>query len=145
LCRHSSFQFAGEGPVPELLKLRDLQPEVSQAQAWSLIIALFSDFMNVQVHVAGAGQALASAVAQTGKFAAPLIAAYELEGSRHFNAPNQIGGPGEANCVKGGCPDHSNWVHTAQEVIGAQLPNGFTVQASNEVRIRRHACVRKCS
>jgi hypothetical protein len=47
---------------------------------------------------------LAQAVGATAKFAAPIVAAYELEGSRHFNAPNQIGGPGEKTCVKGGCP-----------------------------------------
>ena len=55
----SHYQFAGEGPVPELLKLRDLTPEVSQPDAWNAQVALFADFMAVRLHVKGAGGVVA--------------------------------------------------------------------------------------
>jgi hypothetical protein len=57
--------------------------------------------------------------------------AYEREGSAHFNAPRQIGGPGAAACQRGGCPDSSEWSTVAQTaVIGADIPD-WTVEAVN--------------
>lgn len=102
LCLYSS-QFAGEGPIPFLVKARDLMPEVTQDVAWQQIVAVFNDFMLVQLQQPGAGGVIATMVGATAKFVAPIIAAYEMEGSRHFNAPAQIGGPGASQCVQGGC------------------------------------------
>ncbi len=96
-------QFAGEGPIPFLVKARDLMPEVTQDVAWQQIVAVFNDFMLVQLQQPGAGGVIATMVGATAKFVAPIIAAYEMEGSRHFNAPAQIGGPGASQCVQGGC------------------------------------------
>lgn len=49
----------------------------------------------------GAGSDVAAAVAATVAFAQPIVTAYEMEGSRHYNAPQQIGGSGAADCVQG--------------------------------------------
>ena len=54
------------------------------------------------------------AVKATGEFAEPIWKAYELEGSKNFNAPRQVGGPLANTCHKGGCADGSPWTISAQ-------------------------------
>ena len=60
------------------------------------------------------GLQVAAAVARTAEWIQPLLTAYLYEGSRHFNGPRQIGGPLASQCVKGGCPDGSDWTAVAQ-------------------------------
>merc|ERR1712113_848728 len=73
---------------------------------------------------------LPSYVGDTAEFVAPLIKAYEMEGNRWFNAPDQIGGPGEKNCIKGGCPSKSQWAPEAQKVISEV--DGWNLTVDNE-------------
>lgn len=116
---------------PSLLeKSRDLHAEISIEQAHETAAALISDFFAQRLNVPGSGAKLAAAVSATKAFAAPLIEAYLLEGSRHFNAPRQIGGPGKKDCVKGGCPDHSEWARTAQAIVAGPL-SGWNFNSSN--------------
>jgi hypothetical protein len=63
-----------------------------QMDAWTAIAALTADFI-AQGSKQGAGAKVAKAMAATATFVAPIVAAFSLEGSRHFNAPRQINGP----------------------------------------------------
>jgi len=74
--------------------------------------------------------ALTEAVSATAEFVKPIIASYELEGARYFNAPAQIGGPLETTCVKGGCDGKSAWAPKAQELLSAV--EGWTLSVSNQ-------------
>ncbi len=62
--------------------------------AWTAIAALTVDFIaQGSKQGGGAGAKVAKAVAATATFVAPIVAAFNLEGSRHFNAPRQVNGP----------------------------------------------------
>jgi hypothetical protein len=124
-------QFAGEGSVPLLVKERDLQPEATQDEAWQNIAALTTDFMRQLMQLPNGGQQVAAAVQATDAFVAPIIQAFVLEGSRHFNAPRQVNGYLSQTCVRGGCPDSSSWSMVAQKNIGANLDGGWALQVSN--------------
>lgn len=121
---------AGKGAVTALIKKRDLKPELSQSQATNTGAALAADFLG-QLTGTGGGSRVAKAVSATGTFVAPIIAAYELEGSKNFNSPRQIGGALAKECVKGGCPDKSGWAPEAQAVIAGPL-NGWKLTADNQ-------------
>jgi hypothetical protein len=73
---------------------------------------------------------LSERLASTAVLLRPMIAAYELEGSRYFNAPAQIGGSEQSKCVKGGCPSSSLWATHAQGVISAV--EGWSLNITNE-------------
>ena len=79
---------------------------------------MIADFLDHAAGLPGAhGDAVAAAVEATGAFVQPLVDAYLLEGSRHFNAPAQIGGDEASKCVQGGCPSSSGWPLVAQRII----------------------------
>jgi len=121
----------GSGAPSALEKQRDLAAELSLADAHTTAAALLTDWLS-QLAATGGGDVIAAAVAHTGTFVAPIVAAYELEGSRHFNAPAQIGGPLAKSCVKGGCPQPgSAWAARAQGVIAGDL-DGWSLEASNQ-------------
>jgi len=110
----SHLQFAS-GEPPLLVKLRDLQPEISLDEAHTAVANLVAPYFE---HLAGLSVPEARGISDaTTTFVAPLIKAYELEGSRYFNALAQIGGPWESKCVKGGCPSKSEWAEEAQKTI----------------------------
>eukprot|EP00128_Syssomonas_multiformis_P017854 Colp12_sorted_trinity150504_noHs@7144 len=127
----SHFQFAGDGSAPFLVRQRDLQPEVDQVTAWNNIAAVYVDFIASRLQLPNGGSVIKQAMAKTADLVGPIIAAYEYEGGRYFNAPRQVGGPLESECVKGGCPDGSAWVPVAQNIIGADIPT-WPVSSSNE-------------
>jgi len=127
----SHFQFAGEGPIPALVKLRDLIPEAAQADVWAQLATLTLDFMGQVMQEPSAGIALAAAVQATGAFVEPIIAAFKSEGGRYFNGPRQIGGPLASACVRGGCPDNSAWAPNGQLTISDNV-DSWAVTASNE-------------
>lgn len=118
-------QFASGDP-PMLVKLRDLQPEVALEDAHVAVAKLVAPYFEKLV----VGQEVGGSSAATASFVAPIVAAYELEGSRHFNAPEQIGGPGQDKCVKGGCPSKSAWAPEAQKII-SQV-DGWVLAVDNE-------------
>lgn len=125
------FEFCGQGAPPLLVKERDLMAEASQTDAWASISALYVDYIKSILNIPGAGSVIAAALQETDAFSAPIIAAFELEGSRHFNVPAQIDGPLASQCVKGGCPGKSTWAPKAQFIIGADIP-GWSLDVSNE-------------
>lgn len=109
-------QFAS-GPPGGLVKQKDLKAEISDSEAHDAASTVIADFMDRIANLPGAGQQVDNAVHQTGTFLQPLVDAYLLEGSKHFNAPAQIGGTSEDQCVKGGCPTSSGWTPKAQAII----------------------------
>lgn len=121
----------GSGPPPLLERERDIRAELSLQQAHTAAAAIAGDWLDRLSGVSGSGGKVKAAVAATATFVAPLIAAYKYEGSRHFNGPAQIGGPGAKQCVKGGCPDKSGWPVVAQALIAGKL-DGWSFEASNE-------------
>jgi len=103
-------QFAS-GPPPRNVRDNDLEADVSEAVAHDEIAKVSSDFIASSMGKSN-GSVLKSAVEKSATFFAPIVAAYELEGSRFFNMPAQFGGPQESRCVKGKCPkgdDRSDW------------------------------------
>eukprot|EP00300_Choanocystis_sp_HF-7_P001351 c11092_g1_i2.p1 GENE.c11092_g1_i2~~c11092_g1_i2.p1 ORF type:complete len:597 (+),score=103.96 c11092_g1_i2:1-1791(+) len=126
------WQFASGAPT-RLVSTMDLIPEVSDADAQATASVLIADFLDNCSGVSGTGEEVAAAVAQTATFIGPLVKAYEQEGSRHFNAPSQIGGPNAAACVQGGCPSSSAWAPRAQVLIAGDLGQfGYTGNVTNQ-------------
>merc|ERR1712100_1009432 len=125
------YQWGSEEP-PTLEKKRDIQAELTLEEAHTQAAAIAGDWLQQLYGVSGAGAKGKSAVAATEEFVAPIIAAYQYEGSRSFNAPAQIGGPGAKKCVKGGCPDQSSWAVVAQGVIAGDLPGGWKFEGTNQ-------------
>eukprot|EP00929_Paragymnodinium_shiwhaense_P008053 TRINITY_DN11197_c0_g2_i1.p1 TRINITY_DN11197_c0_g2~~TRINITY_DN11197_c0_g2_i1.p1 ORF type:complete len:557 (-),score=96.55 TRINITY_DN11197_c0_g2_i1:332-2002(-) len=121
-------QFAS-GEPPALVKLRDLQPEISDEQAYDAVADLVAPYFEKLSGGSDSGL-LSSSLGDTAQFVAPIIKAYEMEGNRWFNAPDQIGGPGAKNCKKGGCPSKSNWAPEAQKVISEV--DGWALSLENE-------------
>jgi len=123
-------QFASGDP-PLLVQLRDLQPEIALSDAHATVAQLVgSYFLKVTDGAERVVSQFAERLQETATFVKPIIAAYEMEGGRYFNAPAQIGGPAEAKCVKGGCPSKSRWAPVAQEVISAVA--GWKLMVSNQ-------------
>jgi len=118
------------GAATGLVLQRDIQPQIPFEQAQSTGAALISDFMD-NVLGLGTGSKVAAAVARTAEWIQPLLTAYLYEGSRHFNGPRQIGGPLASQCVKGGCPDGSDWTAVAQAVIAGDL-EGWKFSSANK-------------
>jgi len=118
------------GEPPQLVKLRDLQPEISYDEAHAAVARLVAPYFEQLAGVPEAGARLTLQLGETADFMKPIVAAYELEGARFFNAPEQIGGPGERECVKGGCPTGSRWAPEAQRIISA-VP-GWTLNVTNQ-------------
>jgi len=127
---HNHWQFAGEGNIPLAVKNNDLVAEIDQATAWKRTADVYNDYLASRLGITGSGNVLASYIADTKKFAQPVIAAYEKEGARYWNAPAQYGGPNEKDCVSGVCNTVSQAAKDAQIVIAGDIP-GWTVQASN--------------
>jgi hypothetical protein len=121
-------QFAS-GEPPLLVKLRDLQPEITYEEAYVAVADLVAPYFEKRVGLLGV-EGLSSRLDYTVEFVKPLIRAYEIEGNRWFNAMDQIGGPGEKNCVKGGCPSKSMWAPEAQKVISDV--DGWTLTVDNK-------------
>jgi len=124
----SHMQFAS-GDAPAAVKKLDLQPEVELAVAHVAIAEVAVDFMRVRVG-AGGGEKIQQQLDKTKELIAPLVQAFELEGSRRFNMPNQIGGPGEDACVKGLCPSISEWARRAQLVVSGDVPK-YSLSVTN--------------
>jgi len=109
----------------------DLKPEISHEEAQQQQAKIVVDWLAKELGL-GSGSFLKSEVARTKQFLEPFIAAGELEGSRSFNAPNQVGTPGW-DCARGVCQAGSAWISEAQAYIagkdvmeaGTKLQNNF--------------------
>ena len=84
-------------------------------------MGLTADFL-IFVESGKGGRMIREAAKATGEFAEPIWKAYELEGSKNFNAPRQVGGPLANTCHKGGCADGSPWTISAQVLASLHLP-----------------------
>mmetsp|Transcript_60379 Transcript_60379/g.127926 ORF Transcript_60379/g.127926 Transcript_60379/m.127926 type:complete len:576 (-) Transcript_60379:387-2114(-) len=124
-------QFAS-GKPPLLVQARDLLPEISEETAHGSVAKLIAPyFQRLAAGSEASGKTAPGGVSKASvDFFAPIIEAYELEGSRDFNAPEQIGGPGAKSCIKGGCPSKSAWAPEAQKIISAV--EGWDLNVTNE-------------
>jgi len=109
----------------------DLKPEITHEEAQLTQARIVADWLSKELRL-GSGRLLASEVAKAKEFLRPFIAAGELEGSRSFNAPNQVGTPGWV-CPRGVCEAGSGWIAECQAYIagkdvidrGASVVNNF--------------------
>ncbi|CAK0904075.1 unnamed protein product, partial [Prorocentrum cordatum] len=126
------------GEPPLLVKLRDLQPEITYGQAYAAVASLVAPYFEKRAGLVEHLEFMLmplfvlrpSHLDYTMEFVTPMIRAYELEGNRWFNAMDQVGGPGEKHCVKGGCPSKSAWAPEAQRVISDV--DGWTLTVDNQ-------------
>jgi hypothetical protein len=86
--------------------------------------------MLLRLNMSNAGAILRAKLAATKDLVSPICDAYEAEGSRRFNQPNQVGGEGEKSCVRGQCLGRSEWAKKAQEFISGKVP-GHTLNVTN--------------
>jgi hypothetical protein len=120
-------QFASGAPPPNVAK-NDLVAELEDAEAHAKVGALAADFFARRLGMPEGG-ALAANIDESREFFAHVDEAFELEGSRRFSAPAQVGGAEEKRCTRGLCPDHSPWAPRAQELI-SQV-DGLKLKVSN--------------
>ena len=108
----SHFQFASGDPPPSIKEL-DLKPEISTNQAHATVASIVLDFVNVTLYSnPSALKSLTSRVTNTGVFFAPIVLAYQWEGSYHFKPPCYENPP-SSNCTIG-----SKWTEQAMKTIG---------------------------
>ena len=105
------FQFAS-GSMPFAVKERDLKAEISFDQAHSIVATYVAAFISVRLGNSTAEGILSQAVQSTGKFVAPLVEAYSLEGSYHFKPPCYDNTPSSA------CQVGSPFMPTAASIVG---------------------------
>lgn len=96
------------GEPSSFVKLRDLKAENTEEVSHEMISTVIANFLS------GNLDALKSQVLKTGDLLAPLISAFELEGSIHFNRPSQ------SDCTQGYCSKGSDWVIKAQEILAGK-------------------------
>jgi len=109
----------------------DIKPEISHVEAQEKQAKIVIDWLRKFLGM-GSGSFLRSEVARTKTLVQPLITAFELEGSRAFNVPNQVGTP-NWECPRGVCPQGSPWVAEMQAYMagknvmdsGVQIQNSF--------------------
>jgi len=112
-------------------KFEDIKPEITHEEAQKKQAKIAVDWLAKELNL-GSGSHLASEVARTRAWVAPMIKAGELEGSRSYNVPNQVGTSGW-NCPRGVCQAGSQWISEAQAYIagkdvvrsGAKFQNNF--------------------
>jgi len=118
------------GEPPLLVKLRDLQPEISYDEAHAKLAEVIVPYFEERATGGSSSSGLADAQKETDDFVAPIVKAYELEGNRWFNGKEQIGGPGAKKCVQGGCPAKSEWAKEGQKTISEV--DGWDLTVENE-------------
>lgn len=115
----------------------DLKPEVTEAEAQLQVAKLSVDWMAKELGLQGAGKWLQAEVKRTKAFAAPLIAAYEYEGSRLFNVPNQPGTP-NYDCSGIVCPEGSEFINDAQAyIVKSEVGDKVQFKSNFAVQLRR--------
>ena len=107
----SHMQFASGDPPP-LVKVEDLRPEISEAQAHAAVASLVNTFISLHLGDPQAFSNLSKAVEATEMFMQPIVDAFELEGYHHFKPPCNSNPPSPA-CLVG-----SQWSRRAQEIMG---------------------------
>ena len=100
-------QFAS-GEPSDFVKLRDLKAENSEEVSHEMISSVIANF------ISGDDDALRNQILNTARLLSPIIQAFELEGSVHFNRPNQ------ETCSQGYCSEGSDWTIKAQEILSGK-------------------------
>ena len=99
------------GLPPSNVKAHDLPAEVNETAGHALIASMLSDFLVARfgdgAAQAAAATALSGAYASTAALVAPLIAAFEMEGSSHLNVPCDSDYPTNPTCAYPMYPDAS--------------------------------------
>jgi len=110
----SHFSFC-TGKMPSNVASNDLMAEISESDAH----VAFAQRINAWIlkKVIGNSIHLQKFKNEADLLLKPVTEAYLSEGSRHFNAPNQVGGPLSSTCVKGTCLDQTPKAITAQKHI----------------------------
>jgi len=109
----------------------DLKPEITHEEAQQKQAVLVMDWLAKELGL-GSGTLVKSEVAKARTFLQPFITAGELEGSRSFNNPNQVGTP-NWECPRGVCEAGSAWISECQKYIagkdvmaaGTEIKNNF--------------------
>jgi len=108
----------------------DLKPEVSDAEAQTAVARVTVDWIAKRMGKSS-GAYLSSEIRRTNSLLAPIISAFELEGARNFNVPNQADTP-NYDCYRGVCEDGSEWANEAQAfVLGDEVMGSGKVQLQN--------------
>ena len=108
----SHMQFASGDP-PQLVKDRDLRPEISYEQAHKAVASVVKAFFELHLGRSGSFSIIAKAVDNTGLFMVPIVTAFELEGYHNFKPPCNGNPPSQA-CTLG-----SKWSEHAQDIMGS--------------------------
>jgi len=114
-------QFANGEPSDFVAK-NDLKAEISLEESHLRISELIEAF------VTNNNTFITNQMQETLILINPIITAYEMEGSIHFNRPEQT------NCVKGFCGKGSEWIKRAQWILSGMeelQKEGFTMNVEN--------------
>jgi hypothetical protein len=101
---HNHIQFAN-GDHTKFIAKNDLRAEISIEESHLRIAEIIKDFVSNNT------TSILTHLQDTLTLIKPIISAYEMEGSIHFNRPDQT------NCVRGFCGKGSEWIKTAQYII----------------------------
>lgn len=107
----SHIQFAS-GPPPELVKQRDLKPEISDTDAHEILANFISSFIAIHMGDKMGRMPMVDALHATSQFFAPIVAAYKKEGLYSFKPPCNSNPPSSA------CAEGSEWSECAQQIMG---------------------------
>ena len=113
---HMSF---ASGEPSSFVASRDLKAEITEEDGHNEISKVIHSFINGDV------KTLNNYIKKTKDFLKPLIDAFELEGSLHFNRP------GQTTCHRGGCGEGTKWTIEAQKIISQEKDLNVKLNITN--------------
>lgn len=106
----------------------DLKPYISEAEGQQQVAKVSVDWIAKDLGF-GSGALVQAEAQRTKALVAPIIAAYEYEGSRMFNVPNQPG-TSNSNCPGGVCAQGSMFISEAQAYVATgKAAKSATIQS----------------
>ncbi len=109
------YQFAGEGIPPSNVANNDITASITNEQAWEAASDIIASFMHLSLKTSTEKdkEVLVKAQEETNTLVNPLIEAFKLEGSYHFNTPcYTLDKPENTGCTQG-----SPWSELAQKLM----------------------------
>lgn len=125
------YQFAGEGNPPFTVRSNDIKPEITNDEAKDLVASLISSHMKSVLTIANENdkKLLENTLGKTKEIAQPMIEAFLLEGSYHFNTPcYQFDKPEGTGCTEG-----SQWSEYSQKLMGTLNVNAQVIDSFHPV------------